>query len=117
MEYKSGANTGGIIYISIKSKTFMTMEKQACTCISCKKNGASRFNFKVIFLLYFMNYPKLQFIPREDSIRVDSQSLKTNTVLDSVSATGNEFQRVGPEYIRPDLSKSNLGLGTLNFLE
>ena len=43
--------------------------------------------------------------------------MKTDTVLDSVSATGNEFQRVGPEYIRFDLNKSNLGMGTLSFLE
>ena len=37
--------------------------------------------------------------------------------LGSVSATGSEFQRVGPEYIRLDLNKSNLGMGTLSFLE
>ena len=42
---------------------------------------------------------------------------KTDTVLGSVSATGCEFQRVGPEYIRLGLNKSNLGMGTLSFLE
>ena len=48
---------------------------------------------------------------------VDSRCLKTDTVLGSVSTTGSEFQRVGPEYIRLDLNKSNLGMGTLSFLE
>ena len=43
--------------------------------------------------------------------------MKTDTVLDSVSATDSEFQRVGPEYFRLDLNKSNLGMGTLSFLE
>ena len=56
-------------------------------------------------------------MPREDSICVDSRCLKTDTVLDSVSATGSEFQRVGPDYFRLDLNKSNLGMGTLSFLE
>ena len=51
------------------------------------------------------------------AVSVDSRCLKTDTVLGCVSATGSEFQRVGPEYIRLDLNKSNLGMGTLSFLE
>ncbi len=43
--------------------------------------------------------------------------MKTDTVIVSVSAMGSEFQRVGPEYIKLDLNKSNLGVGTLSFLE
>ena len=46
----------------------------------------------------------------------ETKCLKTDTVLDSVSATDSEFQRVGPEYFRLDLNKSNLGMGTLSFL-
>ena len=41
-------------------------------------------------------------MPREASMRVDSQCLKTDTVLDSVTATGSEFQTVGPKYVRLD---------------
>ena len=51
------------------------------------------------------------------AVSVDSRCLKTDTVLGSISATGSEFQTVGPEYIRIDLNKSNLGMGTLSFLE
>ena len=47
----------------------------------------------------------------------ETKCLKTDTVLDSVSVTDSEFQRVGPEYFRLDLNKSNLGMGTLSFLE
>ena len=44
--------------------------------------------------------------------------MKTDTAIVSVSAVGSEFQRVGPEYIKLDLKKkSNLGMGTLSFLE
>ena len=56
-------------------------------------------------------------VTREVSICVDSRCLKTNTVLGSISATDSEFQTVGPEYIRLHLNKSNLGMGTLSFLE
>ncbi|WP_419652821.1 hypothetical protein, partial [Thiolapillus sp.] len=56
-------------------------------------------------------------IPKEDSICLDSLVLKTDTVIVSVSAMGSEFQRAGPEYIKLDLNKSNLGVGTLSFLE
>ena len=43
--------------------------------------------------------------------------MKTDTVIVSVSAMGSEFQKAGPEYIKLDLNKSNLGVGTLSFLE
>ena len=56
-------------------------------------------------------------IPKEDSICSDSLVLKTYTVIVSMSAMGSEFQRVGPEYIKLDLNRSNRGVGTLNFLE
>ena len=56
-------------------------------------------------------------MPKEDSTCSDSLVLKTDTVIVSVSAMGSEFQRVGPEYIKLDLNKSNLGMGTLSFLE
>ena len=48
---------------------------------------------------------------------LDSLLLKTDTVLVSVSAMGSEFQRVGPGYVKLDLNKSNLGVGTLSFLD
>ena len=38
------------------------------------------------------------FYSMEFSTCVAGRSFKTDTVLDSVSAAGSEFQRVGPEY-------------------
>ena len=61
-------------------------------------------------------YPKL-YLRKVAYVSTVAGCLKTDTGLDSVSATGSEFQRVGPEYIRLDLNKSNLGMGTLSFLE
>ena len=49
-------------------------------------------------------YPKL-YLRKVAYVSTVAGCLKTDTGLDSVSATGSEFQRVGPEYIRLNLLK------------
>ena len=80
-----------MIHVRIKTKTLMKMDKKP-VLVRVKIEHQS----EVSSLFYLVEF----------STCVAGRSFKTDTVLDSVSATGSEFQRVGPKYSRLDSNTS-----------